>query len=342
MSRPAGEVHDDVVSALRRTAFLLERAQESTYRVAAFRGAVGVVAPLPPEELVDRARTGRLRELPGIGARTAALIEDVVSGREPAYLTDLEASAEPAPTVGAELRAALRGDLHAHTDASDGGSPVEEMAVTAIELGHDYLAITDHSPRLTVANGLSPARLRNQMERIATLNSRLAPFELLTGIEVDILEDGSLDQDPDLLAELDVVVASVHSKLRMERAAMTRRMLTAIANPHTDVLGHCTGRRVRGRERPPSEFDARAVFSACVEHGVAVEINSRPDREDPPDDLLALAVELGCMFAISSDAHAPGQLDFTARGCARAAQHSIPPDRIVNTRDAQGLHELFA
>ncbi|NTW39367.1 MAG: PHP domain-containing protein, partial [Cellulomonadaceae bacterium] len=236
-----------------------------------------------------------------------------------------------ATAAGVLLRSAVRGDLHSHTDASDGGAPVQDMALAAVQIGHDYLAVTDHSPRLTVANGLSAARLTAQVERIGLMNEVLAPFRLLTGIEVDILDDGTLDQQPALLGRLDVVVASVHSKLRMDAPAMTRRMVAAVRRPHTDVLGHCTGRRVLGKERPPSEFDAAAVFAACAEHGVAVEVNSRPDRQDPPDDLIALAVDAGCLFAIDSDAHAPGQLDWLVDGCDRLAAHGVGPERVVTT-----------
>jgi putative hydrolase len=211
------------------------------------------------------------------------------------------------------------------------------MAESARELAHEWIALTDHSPRLTVANGLSPERLRSQLELIAELNERLAPFRILTGIEVDILDDGSLDQEEDLLAGLDVVVASVHSKLRMDARPMTARMLAAIANPHVDVLGHCTGRRVLGRHRPESAFDAEKVFAACRDHGVAVEINCRPDRQDPPDPLLRLAAGMGCLFAIDSDAHAPGQLDWQHSGCARAEAVGIAQDRVINTRGADDL-----
>ena len=201
-----------------------------------------------------------------------------------------------------------------------------------MEVGHHYLVITDHSPRLTVANGLSPARLRRQIDQVRRLNEAVAPFRVLTGIEVDILDDGSLDQEPELLGELDVVVGSVHSKLRMDGAAMTRRMLAAIDNPHLDVLGHCTGRRLIGsRPRPPSEFDHEAVFAACADRGVAVEINSRPDRLDPPHRLLQAAIDAGCVFSVDSDAHAPGQLDWQIAGCDRAAEHDLAADRVVNT-----------
>ena len=162
----------------------------------------------------------------------------------------------------------------------------------------------------------------------------LAPFRILTGIEVDILEDGTLDQDEDLLGQLDVVVASVHSKLRMPAGPMTARMVTAVRNPHVDVLGHCTGRIIVGRGRPESVFDAEAVFGACREHGVAVEINCRPERMDPPDPLLRLAAGMGCLFAIDTDAHAPGQLDWLGDGCARAEALGIDPARVINTRSA--------
>ncbi|HEV2243115.1 MAG TPA: PHP domain-containing protein, partial [Streptosporangiaceae bacterium] len=229
------------------------------------------------------------------------------------------------------------GDCHTHSDMSDGGSPPREMAETARDLGHEWVALTDHSPRLTVANGLSAERLREQLELVAALNTELAPFRILTGIEVDILDDGALDQDEDLLARLDVVVASVHSKLRMPAAEMTARMLTAIRNPHVDVLGHCTGRMILGRGRPESAFDPEAVFAACRDHGVAVEINCRPERQDPPDRLLRLALAAGCTFAIDSDAHAPGQLDWLDSGCARAESLGIQPGQVINTRSADDL-----
>ena len=209
-------------------------------------------------------------------------------------------------------------------------------------MGHEYCALTDHSPRLTVANGLTAERLEEQLEIVAELNEEFAtqaeagdaqPFRLLTGIEVDILEDGTLDQKPSLLARLDLVVASVHSKLRMPAAEMTPRMIAAIANPHTDVLGHCTGRMITGNRgtRPESEFDPELVFAACEAFGVAVEINSRPERLDPPDNLLTMAVETGCIFSIDTDAHAPGQLDWQVNGCEKAVACEVDASRVVNT-----------
>jgi putative hydrolase len=324
----------DPVEALRRIAFLLERRREETYRVKAYRSAADTLAALPPGEAAERAQAGTLTELKGVGPKTAQVAAEAAAGRVPAYLVELEAAADgPVTTGGAELRALLRGDLHTHSDWSDGGSPIDEMARAARDLGHDYVVLTDHSPRLTVANGLSPARLRKQLDIVAQLNEELAPFRLLTGIEVDILDDGTLDQEDELLARLDVVVASVHSKLKMPAEDMTRRMVNAVANPHTDVLGHCTGRLVTGGRgtRGESQFDAEVVFEACRQFGVAVEINSRPERQDPPDDLIELARDIGCTFTIDSDAHAPGQLDFKALGCERAERLGIPAERIVTT-----------
>ncbi len=333
----------DPVTALRRIAYLLERQRAGSYRIEAFRKAAATIAGLPGQELNARHTAGTLGELPGIGKATAAVIADALSGGLPAYLATLqEGSGGPLATGGEALYAALTGDCHSHSNWSDGGSPIEEMVLSAVETGHDWLVLTDHSPQLRVANGLSAERLTRQLAIVDAISASLAgTFTLLKGIEVDILDDGSLDQTPAMLGRLDLVVASVHSKLRMNAAPMTKRMVTAVRNPRVNVLGHCTGRLVTGSRgtRPQSDFDARAVFEACAESGTAVEINSRPERCDPPDELIRLADELGCLFSIDSDAHAPGQLDMKAYGCERATRLGIDPDRIVTTWDLDRLRE---
>ncbi|WP_432981035.1 PHP domain-containing protein [Dactylosporangium sp. CA-233914] len=334
----------DPIADLRRIAYLLERAHEKTYRVRAFRGAAGKLAKLPEGELAARARAGTLTEVPGIGDVTARCVAESLNGEEPVYLRRLEATAgQDLDEETAALLRSLRGDCHSHSDWSDGGSPIDEMAMAAAQLGHEYLVLTDHSPRLTVARGLSAERLAEQLDVVAEVNAGFAglgmSFRLLSGIEVDILADGSLDQTDELLARLDVVVASVHSNLKDEPEVMTRRMVTALANPHMDILGHCTGRLITGGRgtRAESRFDAAAVFAAAVEHDKAIEINSRPERLDPPKRLLRVALETGCRFSIDTDAHAPGQLDWLANGCARAVACGVPADRIVNTLPADEL-----
>ena len=326
----------DAVDALNEIAFWLERELAPTFKIQAFRKAAGIVGALDPDEVAARARNGRLKSMKGIGDRTFEVIRQAVDGGVPDYLEGLrQRGQQPLAKGGAELRSALRGDLHSHSDWSDGGSPIELMANAARTLGREYLALTDHSPSLKIANGLSAERLTEQLDIVAGINNDDdgGSFRLLAGIEVDILEDGTLDQSPDLLDRLDVVVASVHSKLRSDRRTMTARMLGAISDPHMNVLGHCTGRLLQGSRgtRPESEFDAERVFAACAEQDVAVEINSRPERQDPPDELIRLALDAGCLFSIDSDAHAPGQLDFLQYGAERAALNGVPAERIVTT-----------
>jgi putative hydrolase len=323
----------DAISALREIAFWMERSRAETARVRAYRRAADIVAALSPAEFEEYRKSGRWQELPGIGPKTAAAITAAAGGADPAKLTELRSAARPIGAAGKALRERLRGDLHTHSDWSDGGSPIEEMMRTAIALGHEYCALTDHSPRLKVANGLSAERLRRQLDVIERLNADLAPFRILTGIEVDILDDGTLDQQADLLERLDIVVASVHSDLRADSETMTKRMVYAVANPNVDILGHCTGRLVEGGRgtRPESRFDAEVVFEACRRYGTAVEINSRPERRDPPGRLIRLAVEMDCLFSIDTDAHAPGQLDWQGYGCERALANGVPPERVVDT-----------
>jgi putative hydrolase len=322
----------DPIEALSEIAFLLERERASEFKTKAFRAAAAVLAKVPADQRQAQVDSGQLKRTKGIGGTTYEVIVEALAGATPQYLLDARERDERV-AGGEKLLAELRGDLHAHSDWSDGTTSIELMAATAQAIGHEYLALTDHSPRLKVANGLTGERLRTQLDVVAGINDGAKGFRLLSGIEVDILDDGGLDQTDQLLGRLDIVVASVHSKLKMESREMTERMLGAVTNPRTNILGHCTGRLVEGSRgtRPPSTFDAKAVFAACAENDVAVEINSRPERRDPPGPLIDLALEAGCLFSIDTDAHAPGQLSLLDHGAARAAAHGIPPERIVTT-----------
>ena len=317
----------------------LDRELAPAPKVRAFQRALAVADDLGDAELSERAAAGTLTDIDGVGPSTARVITEALTGIDDGYLAELEQRSRIPVGAGAPVLERLRGDCHCHTDWSDGGAPLRAMAETAAALGHEWVAITDHSARLTVAHGLDESRLRRQMEEIARLNAEMAPFRILTGMEVDILEDGSLDLSDDLLAELDVVVASVHSKLRMPSAEMTPRMVAAIANPNTDILGHCTNRKVVGGGRPPSAFDAEIVFAACARFDKAVEINCRPERQDPPEELLTLAVQWGCKVSVDTDAHATGQLEWQPYGADKAVRCNVPVDDIINTWPADALLE---
>jgi putative hydrolase len=333
----------DPADALDAIAEILETNLEPTYRIRAFRTAADSVRTAGPERIAALAAEGKLKDLPGVGDKTALVISQALTGDKPDYLVRLEGK-QPAwqDGVGAALRVLLKGDLHLHSDWSDGGSPIKQMAETAKALGHEYMALTDHSPRLTIANGLSAERLREQFKVLDELNEELAPFRILRGIEVDILEDGALDQDPKLLAQLDVVVASVHSKLRMDAPEMTKRMVAALASPNVDILGHCTGRLVVGKGRPESTFDEEVVVAAAKKFDKAIEINSRPERLDPPRRILRMMVESEVKTSVDSDAHAPGQLHWQPYGCDRAVEEDVDPDLVVNTWSADKLLEWTA
>lgn len=337
----------DALEALDRVVYLLDRALAPGAKVKAFARAAEVIAALPPGELERRAAAGTLTELPGIGPSTGGVIADVLAGRPSAYLERLEGETVIPLGPGEALRGRIRGDCHSHSTWSDGGASTEAMGRAARALGHRYLVVTDHSPRMAVARGLTSARLAEQRDELDRVNERFAaeaeagtaaPFRLLQGLEVDINEDGSLDMDDATLARLDLVVASPHVKLKMERKAMTRRLVLAAVNPHVDVLGHCTGRKVAPHgNRAGADFDADLVFAACAQHRTAVEINARPERQDPPEELLALALEWGCLLSIDTDAHAPGQLEWMNFGCDKAALAGAEAEGIINTWDVERL-----
>ncbi|GHC21201.1 hypothetical protein GCM10010082_11060 [Kushneria pakistanensis] len=226
-----------------------------------------------------------------------------------------------------------------HTTASDGKASLEEMVRAAKRRGYRYIAITDHSKRLAMANGLDARRLREQMAEIDALNERLKNFTVLKGNEVDILEDGTLDLPDDVLAELDVCVFSVHSKFNLSREKQTRRILRAMDNPHVNILAHPTGRIINGREG--YDVDIEAVLHGARERGVFLEINAQPARLDLAAHWVRMAREIGVALAINTDAHAPDQLGHMALGVAQARRGWLEKKDVLNTRTVTQLRKLM-
>ena len=229
----------------------------------------------------------------------------------------------------------IRGDMHVHTDATDGRASMEEMVEAARKRGYRYLAITDHSQAVTVAHGLTAERLRRQAERVRALAGRLKNFWLLAGIEVDILKDGRLDLPEKVLADLDWVVASIHSVFEMDEAKMTERLLAAVRSGVVDCLGHPFGRLIGSRD--PIRFDVDRLFEACREHGVCLEINSYPDRLDLPDIYCKRAKEAGVTMVISTDAHKPADLNLMPFGVSVARRGWLEKKDVLNTLSAAAL-----
>ena len=224
----------------------------------------------------------------------------------------------------------IRGDLHVHSDWSDGHDSLERMVQAAIARGYEYIVISDHSPSLTVAKGLAVERLREQRRLIDELNERYAPFRILQGAEVNIHPDGSLDYPDDVLAELDVVIVSVHSAFDLPEARMTERVIRALSNPHVDLLGHPTGRLLNSRL--PYEIDLDAVLDAAAEFGVAIEVNGQPDRLDLPDIWVQRAIQRGILIACTSDEHSTRQLDNMRWSVATARRGWAEARHVLNTR----------
>jgi DNA polymerase (family 10) len=232
-------------------------------------------------------------------------------------------------------RSDLRGDLHVHSNWSDGKATIEQMALAAREAGLHYIAITDHSPGLTVARGLSPERLRQQRREIDDANQRVAPFRILQGVEVDVHPDGSLDLPNDILEGLDYVSASVHSHFRLSRDAMTERIVKALRNPRVMTLNHPTGRLID--RRPGYDVDLDRVFRVASQQGVAIEINSQPDRLDLNDVLARRAMEMGCTLVVNSDSHGPAGFDNLRYGVAMARRGWLTCHNVLNTLDITAL-----
>jgi putative hydrolase len=321
---------DEAAAYLAEIAYLLRRAQDQ-HRARAFNRVAATLLDRRPD-LDDLHRRDRLDSLEGVGSGIAKVLSELVEKGSSSYLEKLRQEAGEAPLPEAlpsvPSLEGYQGDLHCHTDWSDGGASVLEMAEAARARGYRYLAITDHSPRMTIVNGLGPERLQAQARLIAEANQRLDGFTVLQGIEVDILEDGSLDLPDPVLAGLDVVIASPHLKLRTEPAAMTQRMLRAVENPHVDIVGHPTGRRPGSR--PGAEYDFERVFRRAAELGVAMEIDCDPARMDLSPELARLAADCGCRLSLDSDAHAVDQFVYVDLGLWMLARNGLDRDRLLN------------
>jgi DNA polymerase (family 10) len=229
----------------------------------------------------------------------------------------------------------LKGDLHVHTDWSDGHDSIEAMALAASGMGYDYIAVTDHSRGLGIAHGLNEERLREQAAEIARLNERLNGIRILSGIEVDIRADGSLDLPDDILAGLDVVIAAVHSALSQDEGRMTRRVIGAMENPHVDIIAHPTCRLLGQRE--PVALDMEAIFRTAAQSGTALEINCMPDRLDLKDTLVFRARELGVRLALGTDAHSTEHLRYSRFGVGMARRGWCEARHIMNSLSAEEL-----
>ena len=224
------------------------------------------------------------------------------------------------------------GILHAHTNASDGVNTLKQMAEAARKRGFSYFGVADHSKSAHYAGGLTVEQIAAQHEAIEELNARYGDgFRIFKGIESDILADGSLDYPDEILSRFDFVVASVHGQFRMDRASQTERILRAVANPHTTILGHMTGRQLL--RRPGYDVDVERILSACAEHGVAVEINANPWRLDLDWRWHQKAIDLGCWFSVNPDAHSTAEIDLTKWGVAMARKGGVSPDRVLNALD---------
>jgi DNA polymerase (family X) len=231
----------------------------------------------------------------------------------------------------------LKGDLHAHTKASDGHHTLEEMARSAQARGLEYLAITEHSKRLAMAHGLDPVRLAKQAAEIDKLNEKLSGFAVLKGVEVDILEDGSLDLPDSALAQLDIVIAAVHSRFDLPREKQTARILSALDNPHVHILAHPTGRLLE--KRAPYDVDMQKIIRRAKARDVALEVNAHPDRLDLSDTYCRMAKDEGALLAISSDAHSTFELELLRFGIGQARRGWLEKRDVLNTR---GLRQLRA
>jgi len=315
--------------ALSEIGYLLRQDSNEVYRARAFSAAAWSLALQRPD-LEALHKANKLTSVEGVGAGIAKVLGGLVETGSSSYLERLRAEmGQPARDDESAIDlAAYQGDLHSHTDWSDGRATMLEMARAAKALGYRYLGITDHSPRIKVVNGLDAERLLAQSREREQVENQVEGLALLQGIEVDILEDGSLDLPDTVLELLDIVIASPHVKLRQEPASMTERMLRAVSNPNVDVVGHPTGRRPGSREG--ASYDFELVFREAARHGVAMEIDCDPARMDLSPEYARLALESGCTFAMDADAHAPAEFAYVPMAAWMARRAGIPMDRILN------------
>ena len=320
--------------------YLLRQEPDEKFRAKAFSAAAWSLAVQRPD-LATLHSNNELTSLEGVGAGIAKVLAEVLETGTSRYLDRLrEELKQPARDDESVLDfAAYRGDIHSHSNWSDGKTTMLEMARGAEAMGYYYLGVTDHSPRIKVVHGLDADRLLAQSREMAEVQAQVPGVALLQGIEVDILEDGALDLPDPVLELLDIVIASPHVKLRQEPAAMTERMLRAVSHPHVDVIGHPTGRRPGSREG--ANYDFEAVFKEAARHGVALEIDCDPARMDLSPEMARLALELGCNFVLDADAHAPGEFAYVPMGLWVARRAGIPQDRILNFLDLDALTDLL-
>src|SRR2546422_4743938 len=322
--------------ALSEIGYLLRQNEKERFRAKAFSAAAWSIAMQRPD-LESLRRPESLPQIEGVGEGIARVLSDIVQPGQSRYLNRLREQM-PQPARGDESELDFddyQGDVHSHTDWSDGRATMLEMAQGAQALGYSYLGITDHSPRITVVHGLNAERLVAQSREMAEVQSQVDGLTLLQGIEVDILEDGSLDLPDAVLEILDVVIASPHVKLRQEPAAMTERMMRAVSHPHVDVIGHPTGRRPGSREG--ASYDFELVFQEAAKRGVALEIDCDPARMDLSPEMARLAYGSGCSFAIDADAHAPAEFAYVPMALWMARRAGIPRDPILNFKPLEAL-----
>jgi putative hydrolase len=322
--------------ALSEIGYLLRQNEAERFRAKAFAAAAwSIVISRPDLDALHKANA--LTTIEGVGPGIAKVLAGLIETGQSSYLDRLRTEmGQPARDDESQIDLSrYQGDVHSHTNWSDGKATMLEMAQGAKAMGYHYLGITDHSPRITVVHGLGAERLLEQSREMADVQSKVGDVTLLQGIEVDILDDGALDLPDAVLELLDIVIASPHVKLRQEPAAMTERMLRAVSNPHVDVIGHPTGRRPGSR--PGADYDFEAVFKEAARHRVALEIDCDPARMDLSPEMARLALECGCNFTMDADAHAPVEFAYVPMAAWMARRAGIPQDRILNFLDVDDL-----